>query len=143
MAKTKTFAAQVEDQVRLVERRVTAVFRNATKRVINEAQRPRAKGGRMPVQTGFLRNSGRAGTGNLPKGPIRGNKGRSYDWEKMSQAEVMALIDNTPVGEKIFFGWTAIYARRREYEDGFLRGAMEQWQRYATEEATRAKELIR
>lgn len=143
MAKTKTFRAQVEDQVRLVERRLDATFKNAAKRVINEAQRPQAKGGLMPVQTGFLRNSGRAGTGDLPKGPIRGNKGRSYDWERMSQAEVMALINNTPVGEKIFFGWTAAYARRREYEDGFLRGAMAQWQWYVAEEATRAKEMIR
>lgn len=139
----KTFKAQVDDQVRLVQRRLDAVFRESARRVIENAQTPEAKGGRMRVKTGFLRNSGRAGKGDLPKGPIRGTKGRSYDWERTSQAAVMALIAQTRPGEKIFFGWTANYARFREYQDGFLRGAVEQWQRYASEEAIKARELIK
>lgn len=142
MAK-KSFSAQVDDQVRLVDRRVAAVFRNAARRVINHAQTPTAKGGRMRVRTGFLRNSGRAGKGDLPKGPIRGREGRSYDWEGASQAEVMAVIAQTEPGEQIFFGWTAAYARAREAKDGFLRGAMEQWQSFVSQEAARAKEMIR
>ena len=142
--KRKSFQAQVVDQVRLVEHRMIAVQQQATIDVIDLAQRPRGQpGGVIPVVTGFLRNSGRLEVGNMPKGPIRGEKGESYNWDTEQQADVILKISMTAPGDKIYFGWTAVYARRMEARYGFQRRAAQKWQEIVRKAAVRAVKLIR
>ena len=53
----KTFSAQVDDWIAKSERLSMAVLQQATQAVINDANTPTAKGGRMRVKTSTLRNS--------------------------------------------------------------------------------------
>ena len=64
----KSFSAQVDDWIAKSERLSMAVLQQATQAVINEANTPVAKGGRMRVDTGFLRNSLKANIGSMPSG---------------------------------------------------------------------------
>lgn len=124
-----SFAADVEDWVRETNQRVEAVMRASLNDVVENAQTPVAKGGRMRVDTGFLRASGRASVDGWPSGPdVRPNDAlpNSYTWNGEA---VIAVLSKLKVGDTFFFGWTANYAEYRELYDGFLEGALQHWAR--------------
>lgn len=134
---TKTFTAQIDDWVRKSRARMLAVAQTATKSVIDDAQTPVAKGGRMRVDTGFLRNSGKLSLNGLPSGP-------SQQIEGMPAAQnIDALLGTTALGQDIFFGWTAEYARFRESKDAFLGLAAQKWPLYVQRAVAEAKRRIR
>ena len=117
---TKTFSAQVNDWIAKSERLSMAVLQQATQAVINDANTPTAKGGRMRVDTGFLRNSLKANIGSMPSGASSpGN------WD---DSEVVLTLIRMQPGQVFYAGWTANYARPREHYDGFLRMATQKWQ---------------
>lgn len=125
-----SFAADVEDFVRETNERMEAVVRASLNDVVENAQTPTAKGGRMRVDTGFLRASGRASLDGWPSG--QGQKPRnalpnsfSYDGEA-----VVATLSKLKLGDTFFFGWVANYAEYRELYDGFLEASMQNWSRY-------------
>lgn len=134
-----TFAASVGAFVAQSEQRMDAVFRESVQRTIEEAQTPVGKGGKMRVDTGFLRNSGAASLSGMPSGLSRprgkGDKGEPQD--------VDAVIAGAPRGATIWFGWTANYARPREYVDGFLRSAAQNWQKTVETVAAELKARIK
>ena len=136
----KRFSAQVQDQVRLVKRRMLAVKRQSTQDVINLAQTPVAKGGRMRVDTGFLRASGRMSMQGLPRGNGVNPGTPGQEW---NEDDVLLFLADTDLGETIYFGWVANYARPREFKDGFLRGAAEKWQSVVNKNVRRASREIR
>ena len=116
----KTFSAQVDDWIAKSERLSMAVLQQATQAVINDANTPVAKGGRMRVDTGFLRNSLKANIGSMPSGASSpGN------WD---DAEVVLTLTRLQPGQVFYAGWLANYARPREHYDGFLRMATQKWQ---------------
>jgi len=121
----KTFSAQIDDFVSKVEKRMIAVAREATQRTINAAQTPASKGGRMRVDTGFLRASGQMSFNGLPTGPRRPDKSGSYDYDSGTMVSTLA---NLRLGTSVFFGWTAGYAQIRELKDGFLVSELDNWQ---------------
>jgi hypothetical protein len=82
-------------------------------------------GGRMPTVTGFLRNSIAAAVGRMPSGPSR--PGGTVSGNGSVAAEINKW--NPLNGSQINIGWTAVYARPMEYRYGFLRGAVENWDR--------------
>ena len=49
--------AQLDQWTKKTERRIDAVLKDATQTVISVAQTPKSKGGRLPVDSGNLRNS--------------------------------------------------------------------------------------
>ncbi|MFC0368007.1 HK97 gp10 family phage protein [Methylobacterium isbiliense] len=109
---------------------MTAVFRESAQRVIAEAQKPVAQGGRMRVDTGFLRASGTASLNGLPPA-TRDRPGEgTFVYNPAAAALVIA---GAGIGDTIHFGWTASYARHREYgtssqaPDAFMRTAAQQW----------------
>jgi hypothetical protein len=127
---TLGFAAQVSAWVRETEQRMTAVFRESAQRVIAEAQKPVAQGGRMRVDTGFLRASGTASLNGLPPA-TRDRPGEgAFAYNPVAATLVIA---GAGIGDTIYFGWTASYARHREYgtssqaPDAFMRTAAQQW----------------
>ena len=124
MAQKQNFTATVAKWVRNSEARLDGVHKEATKRTIDIAQTPVAKGGRMRVDTGFLRASGQASLTGMPSGPSRGEKTGKYDFNPNAAT---ATIAGAKLGGKIWFGWTANYARPREAKDAFLRMALQQW----------------
>lgn len=121
--------ADIEDFVRVSEERMLAVMRASLNDVVENAQTPVAKGGRMRVDTGFLRASGRASIDGWPSGPNvkpndAGPNSFSYNGES-----IVATLAKMKLGDTFFFGWTANYARYRELYDGFLEGALQHWAR--------------
>lgn len=120
----KSFTAQVDDFVLKTEKRMVALVRQSVQEVVDIAQTPVAKGGNMRVDTGFLRASGQMSLTGMPGGPGRGDKGKPYNW---SASSVELTLANVKVGNTIFFGWSANYAKYREAYDGFLEGAVQKW----------------
>lgn len=149
----KTFVADVDKIIRASEERMNALIRQSTQEVIDIAQTPGfsvastkiaikkglggrgkkkiqgpvpsgGKGGKMRVDTGFLRASGRISFSGMPSGPTRGEPGKTYAYDEGS---VELKLAGAKVGMTIFFGWTAAYALIRETYDGFMISAVQKW----------------
>lgn len=121
-----TFLAQVSDWVRDVQAVHEAVFRESAKRVAEDMLVPRAVGGNMPVVTGFLRASLLASTSAMPIMSQRGNPNGSYSF---NAAPVTLAIAQAELGDTIYVGFTAIYARKVNYSGYlFVEKAAQKWQ---------------
>ena len=134
-----TFTADVTKWVAETEDRTEAVFKQSAQDVIGDAQRPKAKGGRMPVVTGNLRNS-----------HVSGLNGSTA----LTGADSYVLtIAKAKLGDAITGGWTAAYAARIEYgfngtdslgrtynqaPQFFLRGAAQKWKQFVDKNAAKA-----
>lgn len=132
------FADQVGAFVAKSEGRMTAVFRASAQDVITEAQEPRGSGGNMPVDTGFLRNSGQAALNNTPSG--ESVKPDGYGGGTWSADEAALIINRAQLGDRIIFGWTANYAVYMEARYGFLRLAAQNWQAIVKRNAERLRQ---
>lgn len=107
------------------KRRMRAVVQESTQRTVAMAQQVRGEGGRMRVDTGFLKASGGASLESPPTGPTD-NEGIAITGQLTGQPLPVILATWQP-GQDIYWGWTANYARAREAKDGFARGAAEKW----------------
>jgi hypothetical protein len=99
--------------------------------VIAAAQTPVAKGGNMPVDTGFLRNS-------LVSGLNGGFENAGPD----AYAVTIAQMDS---GDVARFGWTAEYAEHQEYGTSKMTGrhfagsAVARWQEFVNRNVAKVK----
>lgn len=110
---------------------LTAVVQESVQTVAREANRSRFKGGKMPIDTGFLTNSLQARIGSLPSGESTRPEGYSnLDWDG---AQVNTVINSMDAGDIIFIGWTAEYARYMENRYGFMRSAAQKWPEFVNE----------
>lgn len=107
--------------------RLLAVARTAISGVVEDMQKPVAKGGRMRVKTGFLRSSGTASLEGPPRGPTKGDPQKDYRWDGDFLNVVLAKMK---IGDTFHWGWTAYYAKYREAYDGFLEAALQNWQQH-------------
>lgn len=127
---TDTFTLDVENFADLAIEKSTAVLRQSYQDVLEDAQKPRAKGGRMRVDTGFLRNSHVSGIAG--QGVVEG-----ADSYVLTAASV-------ELGDVIEGGWTANYAEAREFgargqePDMFMRGAAQNWNGFVEKNAAKA-----
>lgn len=119
--------------------RMLAVVRQSISDVIDDAQTPKEKGGKMRVDTGFLRASGVAGVNSMPTGGLKGRRRKPGEVgkplpdyakeEKYTEgAAINRAIAELKIGDVFYFGWTARYAKYREAYDGFLESALQKWQ---------------
>lgn len=137
MPRKQTFAASVNAYVRKASHRMEAVFKQSVQEVAIQANVPVAQGGNMRVDTGFLRNSQVAALNEEPSGPSKNGD----DPQGNPDADVAMVISQASVGDVIWVGWSANYARHREYQDGFLDSALQDWQKIVRRNAARAKKL--
>jgi hypothetical protein len=121
------------------ERQLTYVAKDATQSVVAAAQLERNQGGKLPVDTGFLRSSIAAALGTLPAGPVKGDPNKRYPAGTIGAQ----LIRWKPAQENIYVGWSAIYARRMEYRYGFLRSATQRWETFVNESTAKAQRLVK
>jgi hypothetical protein len=119
------FTADVDAFVQGTRKRMRALVLQSTEDLINQAQTPVAKGGKMRVDTGFLRASGQISLTGMPAGSTRGEDGKRY---RAKNINATADLAGFTLGETIYFGWTAEYAKYREAYDGFLFSAIQNWQ---------------
>jgi len=135
------FVAQVDSWVLESIKRMKAVRNAAIEAVVNDAQLATAKGGRMRVDTGFLRASGQMSLNGMPTGPVRGDDAATkfqYD-DGAAITPVSLILARASLGTDLYFGWTANYARARESHDGFLRLAVQKWPQFVDEATRKAK----
>ena len=139
---TRTFSAQVDDFIDKVERRRTAVFRTATQEVIKDMQTPVAKGGNMPVDTGYLRNSLVSSlNGGAPVERI------GTDAEGGRPDGYLLVLGRMKWGDEAIFGYQANYARAQEYgfrgRAGrlFVQSAARKWKSKVRQAANRARSI--
>ncbi|WP_420465614.1 HK97 gp10 family phage protein [Panacagrimonas sp.] len=128
----KKFNAAVDSWVRKSKARGQAIFQESVQRVIEQAQEqgpsvanPGGGGGKMPVDDGFLRASGQVSFSGMPSGPKRPAVGAAV--YRFNADDVALSISRARLGDTIFFGWTAEYARAMEARYGFLRSAAQNW----------------
>lgn len=126
--KYKTFAADVEDWVKNTEGVLLNVMRQSIDDAVVEMQTPKSAGGRMPVDTGFLRSSGAPSLNGWPSGPSdkpADAAPNSYGWDREGITTVLAEMKP---GDTFHFGWTAVYALKQETYNGFLETTAQKWQ---------------
>ena len=130
--KKQTLVADIEAFVTKSNDRLLAVMRGSLRDMVEDMQVPVAKGGRMCVDTGFLRASGRAALDGFPSGvsirPADALPGQ-FEWDGQS---LNAVLLNMKVGDTFYWGWVAGYAPVRETYDGFMDVAIQNWQGYVT-----------
>lgn len=128
---TLRFAADVDDWARKVESRLVAVFRASVSDVISDMQTPVGAGGRLPVDTGFLRSSLQVGINTPPLPAIEKNPGKASAY---SPSTIEAVIAGAGIGDTIRASYTAEYALAIEYGSGnrqprrFVGLAVARWQ---------------
>jgi hypothetical protein len=135
--------ATLDQWTKKTERRIDAVLKDAAQSVIAVAQVTKAKGGRMPVITGNLRNS-------LQSSIAGGASGQGEE----SYILVAATMKG---GDLATFTWTAEYARRvnngfvgddklsRTYNQvgaHFVEGAVDQWPAIVRASIAKAKARV-
>lgn len=94
------FAADVRAFAGKTTQQMRDVFAEAVQDTVADAQTPKSKGGRMPVDTGFLRNSLASG--------LNGSFGN------VGAESYAVTLSGLEIGDVAQFAWTAPYARRIE-----------------------------
>lgn len=134
-----TFSAQIAAAVAEIKGGVEAVVRQSAQDVLEDASRPVAQGGNMPVDTGFLRNSLVVGLNVEPTGP--GEKPEGYS--NTGAPAVELAIAGFDLGDTISARWTANYAKHVEYGArgragrAFVRQAAQKWAAFVSANAAR------
>lgn len=130
----KSFAAQIDAWTRKTKARMDAVVKASAQDVIALAQTPVAKGGNMPVDTGFLRAS--------LQSSLNGSTG-------LTGPESYALtVAGMGAGDVATFGWTANYAAHVEYGTRgragrhFVGNAALHWQEIVAGNVAKAKAAV-
>lgn len=150
---TKSFSEQVRDMVDDSKKALIGVARAAIQDTINEAQKvgpsvanPSAgRGGRMPVDTGFLRASGTGSLSGWPTGVS--NKPSKIPRESLTYTyiadDVKNLLSQLDLGDTFYFGWTAEYAVAINVRYGFLDAALQNWPMYVDKRAKEAAKRMK
>lgn len=106
---------------------VEEIWHEATKELVEEAQRTTDQGGNMRVETGYLRASIRASLSSMPSA-ISGNEPLPDSRYYYRPSVINRVINSAKYGkDTIHIGWTASYAGIREHRDGFMRLAAQNW----------------
>ncbi|WP_019170669.1 hypothetical protein [Pseudaminobacter salicylatoxidans] len=139
------FSGQIDEWVLATEKRLTAVLRESTRRVIEVMQTPVNEGGNMPIDTGFLRASLVVVVNGDPPPARRISDGQKH----MYNASAIVLeIAKFNAGDRLVAGYTADYARHVEYGTNghagraFTRLASQQWGRIVQEVTAEAKARV-
>lgn len=108
----KVFTAQVSKWVNESRARQNAVLRESAKRTVNMMQLPIAKGGNMPVDTGFLRGSLQASFSG-PQPAIKDNPGvlATGNYNNV----ILTIANLQAGGPSLWITYTAKYAPYQEY----------------------------
>ena len=133
-----SFSKRVDNLTKEYERRMRGVFRQSVQDTVNTAQTVRPDGGRMRFDTGFLKASGGASLNRLPSGPSQGTGAPLSPSARLTGTSLTEALARWKPGDLVFWGWSANYARPREYKDGFMRGAAEKWKDTVNKNARKA-----
>ena len=123
----------IDQWVRKTEARLDAVWKTAAQDIAREVQTPRSKNGKLPLDTGYLRNSFAADVNSTPAG----NGNSSY-----SAGPISIVINRAKIGDRVVFGWGASYAIYMEARYSFLRSAAQNWQQIVDKSAQKVRARV-
>lgn len=130
-------AITIPDWIRKSKQLTEAVVKDAALELAIEANKSRFKGGKMPIDTGFLTNSIRASIGSLPSGNnVAPDNYSQLEWDS---GNVALTINSLELGDKLFIGWTAEYAPYMENRFMFARSAAQQWPEIVAKSVAKVK----
>lgn len=131
---TKNLSIQYDKINEELQEKMLKVLKNSIQDFIEEANRPEFEGGKMHVDTGFLRSSGAGAINEIPKGESEGRKrepgetGVIYQFD--SSAIVQGILPKLTLNDIFYYGWAAHYAEIRELYDGFQQSACDKWETF-------------
>lgn len=130
--------ATIAEWAKKAQGRLETVAKIATQSVAENANLHTGKGGRMRIDTGFLRDSIAGKQGSMPTGVS--NRATEQNGDASAIETEIARWD---VSKPFFVGWSASYARYREMRDGFLTVEIQNWQKHVDDAVTEARSKIR
>lgn len=140
----KDFSVKMDKIIADAENKMFAVFKDSFQDVIEEASTPVAAGGKMRVDTGFLRSTGSGAINSVPKGESEGRKRQPGEIGILSEYatynftnSLQSLLLKMKPEDTIYWGWSAKYAPVREFYDGFLISACQNWKTYVDDNTRR------
>lgn len=144
MGKFKNLVANFAEQA---EEEAMAVVRQAIQDMTIQMQTPVKAGGRMPVDTGFLRWSAAGMLNAMPVGEVKGRARRSDEPKdqplpeyKQPQSDFLQnVLAQMKAGDTFYWGWTAEYALKQESDHRFMDSECEKWQKYVDDAVRRLK----
>jgi hypothetical protein len=123
----------IDQWVAKSQARLDAVWKTAAQDIVREVQTPRAKGGKLPVDTAFMRNSFSADVNKIPSG----NGSSAY-----TAGPISIVINMAKIGDQVVFGWAANYAIYMEVRYSFLRSAAQNWQQIVDKSAQKVRTRV-
>lgn len=130
----KSFTSVIDKFVDNTEELMLDVVKDATQDLIQEMSTPVQAGGKMPVDTGFLRLSGSGSINQLPVGETEGRKRLPGEvgvlYQSNPSESVVSTLIKLKLGDTFYYGWTARYAIYQEFKHGFLTSACMKWQNF-------------
>ena len=113
--------------------RLEAVWKTAAQDIAREVQTPRSKNGKLPLDTGYLRNSFSADINKTPSG----NGNSAY-----TSGPISIVINRAKIGDTVVFGWNTNYAIYMEARYSFVRHAAQNWQQIVDKAAQKVKTRV-
>ena len=142
----QSFDAVIDKVVADTKEKMFAVVKNSIQDVVEDAQTPLAKGGKMRVDTGFLRSSGQAQLNQLPVGETEGRERAEGEVGVLPEYAVpdkpdyiLPTLAKMKIGDIFYFGWTANYAKTREIYDAFMESAIMKWKQIVDSQIRRLR----
>ena len=137
----KDFSIKMDKIVENAEKKMFAVFKDSFQDLIEEASTPVNAGGKMRVDTGFLRSTGSGAINAVPRGErLPGEIGVLVEYKDYNfTSSLQSLLLKMKPNDTIYWGWSAFYAPIRELYDGFLISACENWKNYVDNNTRRLK----
>lgn len=142
-----SFSAKISSWVKETRERRDAVYRGSAQRIVTIMQTPRAEGGNLRVDTGFLRASLVATVGgNLPPQTIKPDGVAAFTYDA---AAINLVIAGAEINEPITAVYTANYARPREYGargqagDRWVALASQRWPAVVEMECAKARNMAK
>ena len=134
----KSLGEQLSEITRKYEAMLTATAKEAAQNLTEEMLAPRARGGRMPVDTGALRNSFVAGVNSTPSGPSSSAEVRGgFDLQP-----IVLAINRVNIGDRLVIGTAMVYAGVMEGRYAYLRSAAQNWNQHVDKAARKVRREV-
>lgn len=120
-----SFSEQIKGWRNKTSLRMQLVFQESVQELVLQANEPRAKGGNMPIRTGFLVNSTSAAINSVPTGQSVAPD--NYSQSSWDMTDFLLVVNAAEIGDRVTVGYTANYAQYMEARYAFLRLAAQNW----------------
>lgn len=136
----KPLGQQLSEITRKYEVMLEATAKEAAQSLVEEVQTPRPKGGKLPVDTSFLRNSMSGALNSTPSGPATKPAGYTQtDWDA---SPILLVINRVKIGDRLVLGYTANYAPYMEARYAFVRSAAQNWNQHVDKAARKVRREV-